>query len=125
MAANQLRSPDADLHGMAFRHEGWEVVTDDPHRNRFQARRVAELANEHKLSTHPQRVEIRLMYAVDRAGITYAIQQARGSAEPDRALIFPGSTDALSTGTVVDSLDLMVTTLTGIRLMPRQEPPRW
>jgi hypothetical protein len=127
-AAGRTRLPGgaADLHGMAFRHEGWRVDVE-PDDERAQAE-VNAAALDHTLHTHPDRREERIMCAVDRAGITYKVEQLRG--EPATgAIVYPGGGgDHDITGSVPESLDLMVAALTGIPGRTRltvDEIPAW
>jgi hypothetical protein len=127
--------PGWELHGMACRHEGWWV--DVEMADRPAAKYTAAMAAEHRLADHPARVEIRMMYAVDRAGITYSSTLYRDQAEAETMIAYPtgravvhgprveeamGGSDHLSvqpTGAVVEALDRMVTILTGATLPPR------
>jgi hypothetical protein len=127
---NRALMPDTpDLHGMAFRHEGWEVLHEGldlahSEADRAKVREAHELALDHRLVTHPQRVEVRMMYAVDRAGITYQAIVRRGQPRAETLVAFPGGRAVLDgqpvsdemepTGAVLDALDQMVATLTGI-----------
>jgi hypothetical protein len=127
MADHGLRNHEADLHGMAFRHEGWLVEVEEPATlGRAEVRRTHEMALDHTLNTHPDRIEVRMLYAVDRAGITYATEVRRG-ADHARCLVVYPSTDpeVVPTGSVLDALDSMVQTLTSVELAPRVEPPGW
>jgi hypothetical protein len=129
--ANLLTDPrfrpySVDLHGMAFRHEGWEVIIDEPKdpASRFKAERVSEMSKEHTLYTHPERREVRMMYAVDRAQITYQAHLARGDAKATGIVSFPGNARMQMTGSVLEALDSMVASLTGIPQQTRVDPDR-
>jgi hypothetical protein len=125
------------VHGAAFRHEGWWVDVDMKH-DLPAAKHAAALAAEHRLVDHPQRVEIRQMYAVDRAGITYSSTQYRGEGAAETMISYPtgravahgphveealgGTTGPMKvqpTGAVVEALDLIVSVLTGVELPAR------
>jgi hypothetical protein len=124
------------VHGAAFRHEGWWVDVDT--KDRPATKHAAALAAEHRLVDHPQRVEIRMMYAVDRAGITYSSTGYRGEGAAETMISYPtgravahgphveealgGTTGPLKvqpTGAVVEALDLIVSVLTGVKLPTR------
>jgi hypothetical protein len=127
--ANRALMPSiADLHGMAYRDEGWEVAPGSPdvrsEAARAEMRRAHKLALDHQLNTHPRRVEVRMMYAVDRAGITYSANLRRGARRAETTVVFPGGRavidgkpvpyDAQPTGAILSALDQMVASLTGI-----------
>jgi hypothetical protein len=131
--------PGWELHGMAVRHEGWWV--DIEMANLPAAKHAAALAAEHRLVDHPARVEMRMMYAVDRAAITYSSTMYRDQGVAETLIAYPtgravghgprveealgGSTGALKvqpTGAVVEALDLMVSVLTGATLPGRASP---
>jgi hypothetical protein len=57
-----------ELHGAAFRCEMWEVRTPEGGEGLAEAEAAADAR---ELYAHPGRVEVRSMWAVDRAGITY------------------------------------------------------
>jgi hypothetical protein len=111
--------PSGVLHGMAFRHEGWHVETHPA--DKFATRRAHQLAEEHQLKRHPAREEVRIFVAVDRASITYQAMTYRSGAHEPELVIMPRGGQAEATGTVPDSLDLMVSTLCGVPLLPRTE----
>jgi len=110
-----------DLYGMAFLWEGWGV---DPEPG-FDEQRVAQLSAEHALHSHPQRVEVRCLMAVDRYGVTYTVEHERTGVRPLRQLAVPPETDPVLTGAVVDALDSMVEQLFDIKLPERVVPERW
>jgi hypothetical protein len=131
MALNGVRSPDPDLFGIAFRHEGWGVDvdpepgtpdTDPAWRARVRAVHADGLA--HAIHARPDRYEVRLLYAVDRASVTYQIEQRRGEARATRSVHYPGA-DHYVTGGVPQALDLMVSTLTGLPAHARPADPGW
>jgi hypothetical protein len=110
--------PGGALHGFAFRAEAWDVETAPS--DKFGQRRADQLAQEGQLKRHPARREVRLFVAVDRASFTYQAKTFRSGIEPE-LLIMPRGDSTEATGTVPDSLDLMVSTLCGVPLMPRTE----
>lgn len=118
--------PAGALHGMAFRHEGWWAtqpggfVVNSP-----EGRLAMHQGREHLVHTRPDRIEIRIVVAVDRAGITYQVIQPRDQAEPERLIMYPnrGKDQPQATGLVVESLDLMVAQLCGVPSPTRPQPP--
>jgi hypothetical protein len=119
-----------ELHGMAFRHEGWGLLPTGGSFNGTEGFDLATAAGrlamhdalEHRVYTRPDRIEVRIMVAVDRAGITYHAIQRRGDEQAERLIMFPGADpdEPHVTGLVVESLDRMVTQLTGV---PAQRRP--
>lgn len=107
----------AGLYGAAFRCEAWQV---DGGKAGTEQRRQA-LADSHarRLSVRPDRVEIRCVYAVDRAGITYAAVQKRGDSDIQRSITYPKPGDGFA-GTVPDALDRLVTAFLGVSMPERQ-----
>jgi hypothetical protein len=122
----RFRPRSVDLHGMAFRHEGWEVIIDDPRdpANRAEAERISEMSKEHTLHTRPDRIEVRMMYAVDRAQITYQAHMTRGDAKASSIISYPGNPAMQMTGSVLQALDSMVASLTGIPQQTRVDPDK-
>jgi len=108
------------LHGTAFRCESWMVDGGRPGTERRSEVTAASMAK--RLHLHPDRVEIRNMYAVDRAGITYAAVQRRGSSDVERTVLYPGSGKGGFTGTIPSALDQLVTALLGVPLPARTRP---
>lgn len=95
-----------DVHGVAFRHEGWAM----PGLERDTA--------------DPDRVEVRTFMAVDRAQVTYHAMLRRGEDRADRFIIYPNRVKALDpSGSVIESLDMILAALTGGP--PRPRPGRW
>ena len=127
---------EGELYGMAFRHEGWMV--EGPWDNSAQARSTQVMAGDHKLFLHPARVEIRMMYAVDREQITYSATMRRTSppTPAERLIAYPdgrgegwgpmveealGGTDGnvRPAGSVVEALDRMVEHLLDVPALKR------
>jgi hypothetical protein len=114
------------LHGAAFRAEAWGaslVGADAP-----AARELRAAAGRHELYRHPARIELRFMYAVDRAGITYSVQQPRDPANdemPHETVSYPrpGPDGYQVAGAIPEALDAIVSALLGVSLAPRAEPP--
>lgn len=76
-AAQTRRLPVGDdLVAFVFATEAWTVVAsvDDE-------REMMEQAADRRIHTHPDRVEVRMLSAVDRAGFRYEHSYARGSGE--------------------------------------------
>lgn len=68
---------DAEVVGVAMLSEGWALRAPDP-----AAAAVAKAwADEHSISNHPDRVEMKMIMAVDTAGFRYLVEHARGEAE--------------------------------------------
>lgn len=102
------------LHGAAFRCEAWAVESGKPGTERESEVSAASLAR--KLHLHPDRVESRCVYAVDRAGITYSAMQARGEDEVRRAVSYPKPGRPELDGIIPEALDRLVTALLGVEL---------
>lgn len=104
-----------DLYGAAFRFEAYTVFTRDE--------QVMEDANKdagaRRLRTRPDRVETRMVQAVDRAGGSYLVSLARGEQEPLTAYS-PGRGE-VQAGTVMKALDVMVGSLLGVPLPARPD----
>jgi hypothetical protein len=105
------------LHGAAFRCEAWVVDAGKPGTERRSE--VSAEAMAKRLDVHPDRVESRCMYAVDRAGATYSVTQAKGDPEVKRSVSYrkPGSPDF--TGIIPNALDRLVTALLGVEMPAR------
>jgi hypothetical protein len=102
--------PAGELVGMAFRNEAFWVETE---LNDAQAtHRMNKMAGEHRLWQHPGRVEVRIVIAVDRHGITYQAMHKR-SGETEQQMMLPGRGEVQAAGAVVEALDAMVFALTG------------
>ncbi len=108
------------LHGAALRCEMWEVDAGRPGSARFAGARAAARARE--LSRHPDRVEVRSMWAVDRAGISYDATLARGASEARRSASYPKPGVPGYVGVIPEALDRLVTALLGVSLPARA---RW
>jgi hypothetical protein len=105
------------LHGAAFRCEAWMVQGGKPGSKR--EREVAAASRARTLDTHPDRVEARCMYAVDRAGNTYSATLARGEALVKRSVAYRKAGHADFAGIIPDALDRLVTALLGVELPAR------
>lgn len=119
------RHVPADLYGCAFRAEAWGVQarTGTP-----EAAECLAAARARRLASHPDRIEIRTVWAVDRAGISYDAMQERGSDEVTSRVVYPspGSPEGFA-GTVFEALDDLVTALLGVTVPDRGElgPGGW
>lgn len=113
------RAAQGGLYGMAFRSETWHVRNpeDDP------AAQAAAAAFPGPLAEHPDRIEARQIYAVDRAGVTYTNWTDRETGIEADIIILPGQAGNLA-GDVLDALDRMVTATLGVTTPPRQQPAR-
>lgn len=115
--ADQIRAaggPPADLAGAAFRTEAWMVAGGGDE--------VLAAARRRQLHAHPGRVEVRMMTAVDRAGLTYEVTQERLSGRVN-AEVFRRADDRLTRGRVPGALDRIVAALLGVPIPERPEPP--
>ena len=112
----QAAAPEG-LFGAAFRCEAWAVTGGKPGSERD--REVTAASRARRLHVHPDRVESRCMYAVDRAGTTYAAMVARGEARVKRSVSYrkPGRPDFA--GIIPDALDRLVTAVLGVELPAR------
>lgn len=113
----QAAAPEG-LHGAAFRCEAWAVDAGKPGTGRRSE--VSAAAMSRRLHVHPDRVESRCMYAVDRAGTTYSAMLARGCDEVKRSVSYrkPGRPDFA--GIIPSALDRLVTSLLGVNLPARE-----
>jgi hypothetical protein len=105
------------LHGAAFRCEAWAVDAGMPGTERRSEVSAASMARQ--LHVHPDRVESRCMYAVDRAGITYSAMRAKGSDEVKRSVSYPKPGKPGFSGIIPNALDRLVTALLGVELPAR------
>jgi hypothetical protein len=106
----------AELYGAAFRSEAFIVDTPESDTAAFAAAFAAQRAR--RLKHHPGRVEVRQMWAVDRARVTYftAVERVTGQI---RRRIVPPSPGLDPVGDVADALDQIVTALLGVPLAAR------
>lgn len=112
----QSAAPEG-LHGAAFRCEAWAVDAGLPGTERRSEVSAASMAKQ--LHVHPDRVESRCLYAVDRAGITYSALQARGDAEVRRGVSYPKPGKASVSGIIPTALDRLVTAFLGVEIPTR------
>lgn len=101
------------LIGLLFVSEAWMLKV--PHgMDREEAMRAA---GNRDLSTHPDRVEIRMVYGVDTAGFQYAISQVRGSAEPETEHVQGPGMQAKErfVGDIPDGLEALLQALTEVK----------
>ncbi len=108
-------APPQGLHGAAFFFEGWQLYNDpaDPE----AMARIHRLAGQHRLYTHPDRVEVRFICAVDRAGFSYQAALRRDTGELDSEV--QRNRTGQSAGTIPEALDLLVAAILGVDLPPR------
>jgi hypothetical protein len=110
--------PHGTLQGVAFLHEGWEVIgSESP--GYHETRQIESLVVQRRLREHPDAREMRAIVAVDRSGNVYQVKHVRGEIGTTRLLAFPGG-DAEPAGVIVEALDYIVYALTGA---PRQQRP--
>lgn len=101
-------SDGARIIGLLFASEAWAVIgPDDPDR-------VKDAARNRNLHQHPDRVELRLVYGVDRAGYHYSARQSRGSDEIAEHIQGPGLDDdglERMSGEIPDALEDLLSAL--------------
>ena len=73
----------------------------------------------HRIERRSDAKEIRSIYAVDRAGITYAAVQRRGEDDVRRSIAYPGAGSGFS-GTIPRALDQIVTAVLGVAMPGRK-----
>ncbi len=105
------------LHGAAFRCEAWAVSGGKPGSRR--EREVTAASRARQLHVHPDRVESRCMYAVDRAGITYSAMLARGQRQVKPSVSYPKPGEPGFSGIIPNALDRLVMSLLGVELAAR------
>lgn len=98
--------------GLLLATEAWALRADKlPEGEREEAQRLAQ---EGDLAEHPNRVEIRMVYGVDRAGYRYSACQARGDDEIDEVVNGPGITGQLRmAGRVPEVLEQFLAAIVG------------
>jgi hypothetical protein len=102
------------LHGAAFRCEMWEVRADPGTEEETRAAAV-----ERRLSAHPDRVEVRSMWAADRGGASYGVTLERESGSVRRLVTYPKPGVPGFTGIIPAALDRLVTAMLGVELPSR------
>lgn len=108
------------LFGIAFRCEGWEIQqTPEVSEADWEQARADALA--HRIHARPDRVEIRFMQAVDRAGTTYWVSVIRGQAGVRRFITYHGPERFDAMGASVDALDRILSGLLGVTLPKRPD----
>jgi hypothetical protein len=117
-------APD-NLHGVGFRSEAWQLTTERD-ASAAERRRNHEDSTEHRIHARPDRVEIRTMSAVDRAGITYMAAQRRDDGEVTSVVLPKRIGESRAQGSVPGALDKLVTAFLGVQLGRREtEVPSW
>ena len=119
LAAVLRQAVPPGLYGMAFRHEAWTVAAIP---GTAEAAGVERAARQHRLHEHPARIEVRGIWAVDRAGITYMAEQRRGEPAVRRDVSYPEPGQGYS-GTIPEALDLLVTAFLGVTPPARPRTP--
>lgn len=106
----------AGLHGAAFRTEAWMIHA--PAGDDAALRKMVADGNARRVSQRPDRVEVRQIWAVDRARTTYMASQARGSSDvltdvrrPERGMDHVGD--------IFTGLDGIVSAFLGVTMSER------
>lgn len=108
--------PGQRIIGLLFMSEAWMLATRDLDENDTQDTVAA--AHRGELHLDPRRIEIRMVYGVDLAGYSYAIQHKRDSDEPDMETINgpgvpkEGRGRLQMVGEIPDALTLLLSALT-------------
>lgn len=105
------------LYGAAFRSEMWEVRTGPPGGEDHD--QAAAMAGERRLWQHPDRVEVRAIWAVDRGGVTYDVTLERKTGDVRRQVVYPKPGAPGFSGLIPEALDKIVTTLLGVQMPSR------
>ncbi len=105
------------LYGAAFRCEAWEVDGGKP--GTEQRRQALADSKARRLNTRPDRVEVRSIYGVDRAGVTYSAVQRRGETGVRRSIAYPKPGHGFA-GTIPNALDRLVTSFLGVSMPARK-----
>lgn len=108
------RAAPGSLHGAAFRSETWRVATSPPGSPGYAE--AERLARAHRLREHPDKVEERTIWAVDRAGITYGAVLERGASQARGQVSYPGPGRKGITGTIPEALERIVAAVLGVTI---------
>jgi hypothetical protein len=106
----------AGLYGLAFRCEVWGISA--PAGDEAALRKMVEDGNARRVHERPDRVELRQIWAVDRARTTYMAMQERGKTEV-RTDIRPPRPGNDHVGDVFDGLDRLVSAFLGVAVPGR------
>ncbi|MBF6333482.1 hypothetical protein [Nocardia transvalensis] len=109
------REAPADLIGLAFYFEGWSVA-DPLGLTTEQRQQLSADMRNHRVHARPDRVEARILCAVDRSGIRYSCRQLRGH-DIDSIAYGPGD-GVCADGTIPDALDRMLQAWLGVTIGP-------
>jgi hypothetical protein len=104
------------LYGAAFRVESWGIRA--PVSDREAVTQALADANGRRISARPDRTEMRQIWAVDRARITYMASQERGSGEVETVIQRP-EPGWDHVGTIFEALDRLVSALLGVTMPER------
>jgi hypothetical protein len=110
------RAAEPGLYGAALLTEGyWVQAPMDDH---AAVRTAIADGNAHQVKARPDRVEIRQIWAVDRASITYwaRLERPTGAVQ---STIYPPQPGKEPVGAEVDGLDQLVSALLGVRMPDR------
>jgi len=107
------------LHGAAFYSESWTVPMQDVEWETVKADAYAR-----RVSRRPDRVEVRFMTAVDRGGTQYAVMAPRGT-HTEAHIMYPTTNPegTFATGSIVESLDILVQALLDVPMPERPVEP--
>lgn len=109
------------LHGFAFRATAYGLFSDegtDP----GLIDSYDEAAREERLHEHPDAVRLMMMYAVDRAGITYLATRRADTGEVERHVSYPHPGNPCGgAGLIPEALEALVSATLGTRMPPRPE----
>jgi len=111
----QAAAPAA-LYGVAFRCEAWGITA--PQGDEAAVRKMIEDGNARRVSERPDRIEVRQIWAVDRARTTYMASQERGSGDVTTDIRRP-EPGMDHTGDIFEGLDRLVSAFLGVTLPAR------
>jgi hypothetical protein len=97
--ARALRMPDSpplfdtppgpgwDIFAVALFTEGWTFDMERDDYTDEHRRELAKWTRTHQISDHPERVEMKMLTAADRAGLRYSVQHHRGADSPGVSMV--------------------------------------
>jgi antitoxin (DNA-binding transcriptional repressor) of toxin-antitoxin stability system len=102
-----------DSFGVAFRTEGWGIPPEKMEPGTAERSEAVSDSWSHRIDRRADRVEMRLMTALDRDGWGYFIQQLRGEEKASVTIYRPGDPDTRLEGAVPDALARVLKAVTG------------